>query len=47
MDSVISQFLRGGAWIYNTYNVRTAYRNAYVTSQARSIMWGFRLVREI
>ncbi|EXA90503.1 formylglycine-generating sulfatase enzyme family protein [Acinetobacter sp. 1289694] len=39
--------LRGGAWIYNTYNVRTAYRNAYVTSQARSIMWGFRLVREI
>ncbi|WP_278395153.1 SUMF1/EgtB/PvdO family nonheme iron enzyme, partial [Acinetobacter venetianus] len=39
--------LRGGAWIYNTYNARTAYRNAYVTSQARSIMWGFRLVREI
>ncbi|ALH95951.1 formylglycine-generating sulfatase enzyme [Acinetobacter equi] len=39
--------LRGGSWIYNTYNVRIAYRNAYFSSQARSNMWGFRLVREI
>lgn len=39
--------LRGGAWIYNTYNVRIAYRNAYYSSQARSNMWGFRVVRDI
>ncbi|MCU4581514.1 formylglycine-generating enzyme family protein [Acinetobacter gyllenbergii] len=39
--------LRGGAWIYNVHNVRTAYRNAYYSSQARSTMWGFRVVREI
>jgi|GEM_PF-257685 len=32
--------LRGGAWIYNVHNVRTAYRNAYYSSQARSTMWG-------
>lgn len=39
--------LRGGAWIYNVHNVRTAYRNAYYSSQASSTMWGFRVVREI
>ncbi|EGC39577.1 hypothetical protein DICPUDRAFT_91204 [Dictyostelium purpureum] len=39
--------LRGGSFFYNTYNVRIAYRNAYFSSQARSSMWGFRLVREI
>jgi formylglycine-generating enzyme required for sulfatase activity len=39
--------LRGGSWIYNTYNVRIAYRNAYFSSQARTNMWGFRLVRDI
>lgn len=39
--------LRGGSWIYNTYNVRTAYRNAYVSTQARSNMWGFRVVRDL
>ena len=39
--------LRGGAWIYNVPNVRAAYRNAYLSSQARSNMWGFRLVREL
>lgn len=39
--------LRGGAWIYNVHNVRTAYRNAYYSSQARSTMWGFRVVRDI
>ena len=39
--------LRGGAWIYNDYNARIAYRNAYYSSQARSNMWGFRVVRDI
>ncbi|WP_336041252.1 formylglycine-generating enzyme family protein [Acinetobacter dispersus] len=39
--------LRGGAWIYNVHNVRTAYRNAYYSSQARSTMWGFHVVRDI
>ncbi|HIE0996139.1 TPA: formylglycine-generating enzyme family protein [Pseudomonas aeruginosa] len=39
--------LRGGAWAYNTFNVRIAYRNAYFSSQAKSSMWGFRLVRDI
>lgn len=39
--------LRGGAWAYNTVNVRVAYRNAYFSSQARAFMWGFRLVREL
>lgn len=39
--------LRGGAWVYNVPNVRAAYRNAYLSSQARSNMWGFRLVREL
>lgn len=39
--------LRGGAWIYNVHNVRTAYRNAYYSSQASSTMWGFRVVRDI
>ncbi|WP_257154377.1 formylglycine-generating enzyme family protein [Pseudomonas sp. ICMP 8385] len=39
--------LRGGAWAYNTVNVRIAYRNAYFSSQARAFMWGFRLARDI
>ena len=39
--------LRGGAWIYNVPNVRSAYRNAYLSSQARSNMWGFRVVRDL
>ncbi|HEJ3624775.1 formylglycine-generating enzyme family protein [Pseudomonas aeruginosa] len=39
--------LRGGAWAYNTVNVRVAYRNAYFSSQARAFMWGFRMVRDI
>lgn len=39
--------LRGGSWIYNVPNVRSAYRNAYLSSQARSNMWGFRVVRDI
>lgn len=39
--------LRGGAWAYNTFNVRVAYRNAYFSSQARASMWSFRLAREI
>ncbi|WXL27432.1 formylglycine-generating enzyme family protein [Ectopseudomonas mendocina] len=39
--------LRGGAWSYNTANVRVAYRNAYLSSQARSFMWGFRLARDL
>lgn len=39
--------MRGGSWAYNTQNVRTAYRNAYLSSQARSFMWGFRLARSL
>jgi formylglycine-generating enzyme required for sulfatase activity len=39
--------LRGGAWIYNVPNVRSAYRNAYLSSQARSNMWGFRVARAL
>ncbi len=45
MDSVISQFYVEGHG-YITLITCELYRNAYVTSQARSIMWGFRLVRE-
>ncbi|ORX98381.1 DUF323-domain-containing protein [Basidiobolus meristosporus CBS 931.73] len=39
--------LRGGAWLYNAYNVRSRYRNAYLNSQARSNMWGFRVARDL
>jgi formylglycine-generating enzyme required for sulfatase activity len=39
--------LRGGAWAYQATNIRIAYRNAYLCSEARSNMWGFRLVREL
>ncbi|KAF2077970.1 hypothetical protein CYY_000694 [Polysphondylium violaceum] len=39
--------LRGGAWAYNIIHMRISYRNAYLSSQTRCNMWGFRLVREI
>jgi len=38
---------RGGAWYYQSPNVRVSYRNAYVSSEMRGVTWGFRLVREI
>jgi len=39
--------LRGAAWPYNILHTRISYRNAYLSSQSRSYMWGFRLVRNL
>lgn len=38
---------RGGAWLYRIRNLRSAYRNSYFSSEVRTNMWGFRVVREI
>jgi len=38
---------RGGGWNYQAMNIRSAYRNAYFSSEVRTNMWGFRVVREI
>ncbi|OAH11786.1 formylglycine-generating enzyme family protein [Streptomyces jeddahensis] len=39
--------LRGGAWAYQPQNLRVAYRNGYLSSETRTNMFGFRLVREL
>ncbi|MBB5938966.1 formylglycine-generating enzyme family protein [Streptomyces zagrosensis] len=39
--------VRGGAWNYRPQNLRTAYRNGYLSSEARTNMFGFRLVRDL
>ncbi|WP_432146473.1 formylglycine-generating enzyme family protein [Streptomyces sp. bgisy084] len=39
--------LRGGAWNYQPQNLRIAYRSGYLSSEARTNMFGFRLVREL
>lgn len=39
--------LRGGAWAYQPQNLRVAYRNGYLSSETRTNMFGFRLVRDL
>ncbi|MFI1702373.1 SUMF1/EgtB/PvdO family nonheme iron enzyme [Streptomyces bobili] len=39
--------LRGGAWVYQPQNLRIAYRSGYLSSETRTNMFGFRLVREL
>ncbi|OLF52901.1 formylglycine-generating enzyme family protein [Pseudomonas chlororaphis] len=39
--------LKGGAWPYNTFNDRIAYRDTYYSSQFRAYMYGFRVARDI
>ncbi|WP_067823350.1 formylglycine-generating enzyme family protein [Nocardia inohanensis] len=39
--------MRGGGWAYWPTNVTLSMRDAYYTTQARSNMWGMRLVREL
>ncbi|MFI1731908.1 formylglycine-generating enzyme family protein [Streptomyces acidicola] len=39
--------LRGGAWVYQPQNLRIAYRSGYLSSETRTNMFGFRLVRDL
>nr|AHX39411.1 hypothetical protein wt6.34c [Streptomyces sp. WT6] len=39
--------VRGGAWNYRPLNLRIAYRSGYLCSEARTNMFGFRLVRDL